>query len=89
MTIDEMKQLMKERGYSLNSHNGNKTSFNFTRGFYDDIIIHARVYLPEEQMELSTIVNLLTVSTGKFSLTHPRLEQLFEAPIIQAAIKLL
>ncbi len=83
MTIDEMKVLMTQRGYSLHSHSGNNTSFNFTKIIDENIIIHARIYLPD-QMELSTIANLLTVSTGKFSLNHPNFERLFESSIIRA-----
>lgn len=87
MTNEEAKDLMAKRGYSLHSWSGSK--LNFTKGVGDYyVIIHAEVNPESNQINLVSIVNLLTISTGVFSLDHPRFKNLFEDKIIKATIAL-
>lgn len=87
MTKDEAKELMTKRDYSLHSWSGSK--LNFTKGVGDYyVIIHAEVYPESNQINLVSIINLLTISTGLFSLDHPCFKDMFEDKIIKAAIVL-
>lgn len=85
MTNEEARDLMTKRGYTIHSHS--ESRLNLVK-HVRDIIIHAEVNPESNQVNLVTIENFLSVSTGAFSLNHPHFKDLFENSIIRAGIAL-
>lgn len=89
MELKDLKQIMHDKGYTVNYSTANGEMVCMSKYVEDkDVWIHAEIYEGRDQVELSCILQgLFTIKTDKFQITHPKFEALFESRLINMAYK--
>jgi len=89
MEISELTEILKSKGYSTHftSNNGNYVSM-MKHIENKDVTVHATIIGGEDMVTLSCMLGLFEIKSGKFSITHPNFESLFEEKLISMAYRI-
>lgn len=82
VTLKEAENILGEFGFTISSHSG-KGNFRWYNDILEDkdAVIHAELEVKDglvEQVEFSSIIGLMTLSTNKVSIPHPRMSWFIE-----------
>ena len=78
VTLKEAENILGEFGFTISSHSG-KGNFRWYNDILEDkeAVIHAELEVNKdglvEQVEFSSIIGLMTLSTNKISIPHSRM----------------
>lgn len=88
MQIEEVKDYLREYGYTVNMHSADGTYyFNNCVTAMDSGLPTTNVTVHKDhdggysRMEISTIIGLFTLSSGEFSINHPKFKSMFKTRI--------
>jgi hypothetical protein len=83
MTIEEAEELMKQRNYHVTARSGDHTMVFMHHAIHP---IAAEIRVDEYGtgfVKLITIIRMLQLTTGEFSVTHARFDDLFQGMILE------
>ena len=75
--LDEAKEILREYGLTENARTGDG-KFHY---FHDVLegpvqVIHAELDIENGYIEFSSIIGMMTLSTGRYSFPHPKMKQI-------------
>jgi len=89
MEIKELKEILQDKGYSIHFTSDNGNYVSMMKYIEDkDVTVHATIIGGEDMVTLSCMLGLFEIKSGKFAITHPRFEDMFEDKLINMVYKI-
>ena len=74
-------KILTEKGYTVQFYQAGFRSATMTKQI-GNITVYADITENRDQVKLSGHINLFVITSGWFSITHPRFEELFESRLV-------